>query len=360
MKSGEIDNTPLCASFNQDGSFFCIGTKQGFCIFSTNPYEFKVRRLVDNGFQIVEMMGKSNIIALVGDGKNPDQSPNKVLLWDDNSQKIIAAILVRYPIRTIKLKNSKIFIIGEKEIRVFNFGSFINVDTLDTFPNKNGIFATCGDTQSYIIAYPSKEIGKIAIKDYHNKDENNNFKTTIIHAHQSEVTALAMNQNGSLIASTGEKGNILRIFDVENGNMLQEFRRGTDSAGIYTLAFDLNSLFLACSSNKGTIHIFSIKKKEDGDSSKGKKSKLDSVKTFFGAGHLSSERSLAQFKLNNKKDKIIVSFCPDDSDANSQGNNPGILVLTYGGKFYHSSFDPVNGGECVKREEIDIFKKGDK
>lgn len=360
MKSGEIDNTPIFASFNQDGSFFNISTKQGFCIFSSCPYEFKTRRLIENSFSIVEMLGKSNIIALVGDGKNRDYPQNKLLLWDDNSQKIVAAILVKYTIKTIKLKNSKIFIIGEREIRVFNFGSFKNVDIIHTFPNKNGIFATCSDTQSYIIAYPSNEMGKIAIKDYHNKDENSSslFKTLLIQAHQSEVSALSMNYDGSLIASAGEKGNIIRIFETEKGEMIQEFRRGTDSADIYSLAFDPNSFYIACSSSKGTVHIFSMKKKDENDTNKNKKSKLDTVKNFFGAGHLGSEKSFAQFKLPSKKDKIIVTFCPDyEESGGDAGDKIRFLVLTYGGKFFRANFLPLIGGECQLEEEVDIFKK---
>lgn len=37
-------------------------------------------------------------------------------------------------------------------------------------------------------------------------------------------------------------------------------RRGSDKAEIYSIAFDKNSNWLACSSDKGTIHIFSVKK----------------------------------------------------------------------------------------------------
>jgi hypothetical protein len=36
-------------------------------------------------------------------------------------------------------------------------------------------------------------------------------------------------------------------------------RRGTDTAEIFCLAFDPVSKFVACSSDKGTVHIFAIK-----------------------------------------------------------------------------------------------------
>ena len=42
------------------------------------------------------------------------------------------------------------------------------------------------------------------------------------------------------------------------GEPLRELRRGTDRAEIYCIAFNAATTFLACSSDKGTIHIFSL------------------------------------------------------------------------------------------------------
>ena len=42
----------------------------------------------------------------------------------------------------------------------------------------------------------------------------------------------------------------------------QELRRGSDSAEIYSLCFDAKSHFLCVSSDKGTVHIFSLMRDE--------------------------------------------------------------------------------------------------
>lgn len=39
---------------------------------------------------------------------------------------------------------------------------------------------------------------------------------------------------------------------------MQEVRRGAEKAEIYSLAFDMGSKFIACSSDRGTVHIFSL------------------------------------------------------------------------------------------------------
>jgi WD40 repeat protein len=51
---------------------------------------------------------------------------------------------------------------------------------------------------------------------------------------------------------------LIRIFRAEDGTFLQEVRRGAEKAEIYSLAFDPTSKFLACSSDRGTVHIFSL------------------------------------------------------------------------------------------------------
>jgi WD40 repeat protein len=43
------------------------------------------------------------------------------------------------------------------------------------------------------------------------------------------------------------------------GDLLQELRRGADKAEIYSIAFNQNSAMLACTSDKGTVHIFKLK-----------------------------------------------------------------------------------------------------
>ncbi len=51
---------------------------------------------------------------------------------------------------------------------------------------------------------------------------------------------------------------MIRVFDTYSGELLQELRRGMDRAEIFSIAFNANSTFLACSSCKGTVHIFSL------------------------------------------------------------------------------------------------------
>ena len=63
-----------------------------------------------------------------------------------------------------------------------------------------------------------------------------------------------------MLATASDKGTLIRIFSTEDGSPLQEVRRGSDKAEIFSIAFDKNSNWIACSSDKGTIHIFTVSK----------------------------------------------------------------------------------------------------
>ena len=51
---------------------------------------------------------------------------------------------------------------------------------------------------------------------------------------------------------------MLTLLSVQTGQLQQELRRGADKAEIYCLAFDARANFLACSSDKGTVHVFKL------------------------------------------------------------------------------------------------------
>jgi hypothetical protein len=102
-----LTETIYSISFNQDYSCFSIGTEIGFRIYSTFPFKNVSYKQFEGGIQIVEMLNRTNILALVGSGANPLYMPNKIILWDDNLNKIITELRFVVPVNNIKLKNDK-------------------------------------------------------------------------------------------------------------------------------------------------------------------------------------------------------------------------------------------------------------
>jgi hypothetical protein len=69
-----------------------------------------------------------------------------------------------------------------------------------------------------------------------------------------------VNAEGTLIATASIKGTIIKVFSAEEGELLQELRRGAGKAFIASIVFHPTMNLIACTSNRTSIHIFEIKK----------------------------------------------------------------------------------------------------
>ena len=342
----EEEDKILCMSFNQDGSCFCVGTESGFSIYNSYPLKLSCKRKMDGGIGIIEMFNRSNIIALVGGGSNPNFDRNKVILYDDSQEKIITEIIVIFNVLNVKLKRTKIFIIGEGQINVFAFSNnYLKIDSINTYQNKAGIFGISLESNSNIICYPSS-MGEVTIKNYDKKTEDK-FETKILKAHQSEIVALVMNNDGSLIATASKQGTIIRIYQTKDCALIQELRRGTKNSEIFSLVFNYNSKYLACSSSQGTIHIFCVKNEQN--EVQNQKSIFGTIVGFLGFNndYLNSEWSFAQYHLE-LKERSVISF--------NSLNLKNIIVITLDGKYFLGEFDDKMGGECMTSLKKDFIK----
>ena len=279
----EIKNNPmLYISFNQDNTFFSIGTEQGFLIYQTDPFKGPYERKMGGGIGIVEMIDNSNFLALMGGGEIPKYSKNKVVIWDDHENRVIAELKFMTTILRIKYLKEYLFIVCQRKIYIFNFNTYELLDTIDTCNNMRELIATNQTVNPLIVAYPSpKEEYAICIKNFSRKENPIiSFK-----AQDDPISKICMNFTGTLLVSANEHGTIIRIHSCLDGAFLQEFKRGFEKAKINSICFDNDTKFMAVSSSRGTIHIFSmgstfkklkeneIKKKREEKNKKDKKNK---------------------------------------------------------------------------------------
>ena len=250
----EIENdSMLYVSFNQDNSFFSVGTERGFRIYQTYPFTEHYERIMNGGIGVVEMLYKSNFLALMGGGRVPKYGKNKLIIWDDHENKVISELKFTTTIINIKLKKDLLFVVCHKRIYVFDFNTYESIDTIDTGDNKNEIIAINGAPDYTLIAYPSqKGPNKISIKDYSNRN------IVTFTPQDDSVSKMSINNTGTLIVTANDAGTIIRIHSCKDGVFLQEFKRGHEKAKINYICFDNDSKLMAVSSSRGTIHIFSM------------------------------------------------------------------------------------------------------
>lgn len=249
----EATNELLYVGFNQDSGNFACGTTSGFVIYNVDPLRETFRRVFPNGgIGVVEMLFRCNLIAIVGGGRNPRYPTNKVMIWDDHQNKIIGELMFKSEVFAVKLRRDRIVVALNTKVYVYRFSDLKLLDQITTLPNPKGLLCLCPDAGNNVLAVPGLARGSIRVELY------DIARATIIKAHDAELSQFALNNDGSRIASASEKGTLIRLWDCHTGDPLREFRRGMDRAEIYCIAFHPQGTFLACSSDKGTVHIFSL------------------------------------------------------------------------------------------------------
>ena len=351
----------LCLSFNQDSSCFAIGTETGFKIYSSYPINHCFERNLNGGIGIIEMLYKSNILGLVGGGTYPKFNKNKLIIWDDIQCKEIAELKFTSNVINIKLKKDRIFSICENKIFIFDFKTYKNIEIIETSDNPKGLIAISYEQNINIIAYPISNTniketkGKLKI---HDKEKNLDLEIT---AHENILSYITMNKEGTILASASEKGTRIRIFNCINGVLLQEFKRGSEKAEINYITFDNLGILVAVTSDRGTIHIWSIKNSikklndiindnkknnlnnnnnDNSDNSENNNNNIQdnlpdnksSIFNFFG---VKTERSFAQIRL---ADEHLYKF------AFLTNNN--IIAISYFGKYIYAILNTKKGDVC--------------
>lgn len=359
----------LSVSWNQDYGCFAAGTSHGFRIYNCDPFKETFRRdLKSGGFGIVEMLFRCNILALVGGGANPQYPPNKVMIWDDHQSRCIGEFSFRSEVRAVKLRRDRIVVVLEHKIYVYNFTDLKLLHQIETLANPRGLCCLSHHSSTSVLACPGLHRGQVRVEHFGLK------MTKFISAHDSNISCFTLTMDGLLLATASTKGTLIRIFNTMDGTRLQEVRRGADKADIYSIALSPNVQWLAVSSDRGTVHIFSLRVRVVGvDPSnnastdegmafthQNSSTSLDALispnmgsnpssSLSFMKGvlpkYFSSEWSFAQFHLPETT-RFLVAF----------GAQNTVIIVGMDGSFYRCTFDALHGGEMTQQEYVRFLK----
>ncbi|XP_036195740.1 WD repeat domain phosphoinositide-interacting protein 1 isoform X4 [Myotis myotis] len=217
---------------------------------------------------------------------------------------------------------------------------------LDVPANPTGLCALSINHSNSYVAYPgSLTTGEIVLYDGHS------LKTVCtIAAHEGTLAAITFNASGSKLASASEKGTVIRVFSVPEGQKLYEFRRGMKRyVTISSLAFSMDSQFLCASSNTETVHIFKLEhlassRPEEPSTWSGYMGKMFMAASTYLPAQVSDmmnqDRAFATGRLTFSGQKNICTL-------STIQKLPRLLVASSDGHLYIYNLDPQDGGECV-------------
>jgi len=226
--------------------------KVSICVYNADPLKERFRRDFDKGgIGIVEMLFRCNILALVGGGPQPRFQTNKVMIWDDYQNKCIAELEFRSEVKAVKLRRDRIVVVLENKVYIYNFADLQLLHQIETFSNPRGL-CSLSPSSNIVLAVPGQKPGTVHIELFDTKE------TQVIQAHNNALTQIILNLEGTRLATSSEKGTLIRVFDTKTGSQLRELRRGADKAEIFSLAFHPTSKWICVSSDKGTVHLYGL------------------------------------------------------------------------------------------------------
>ncbi|KAI0049646.1 hypothetical protein FA95DRAFT_847716 [Auriscalpium vulgare] len=360
--------------FDADSQIFTTATPAGFAIYRSCPLELLKKREVNGGtLAAVVPLHSSSLLFLLGGGRSPRYPPNKVIFWDEATAQEVAELEFREKVRGITCRRGWLAVALRRRVVVFEIGETVTrYREWDTCDNPRGILAMATGSYSTLLTIPGRQIGHVQLihlppcrppepigpppPNSPRPPPPTKHAQSILVAHNTALTALAVPPSGRLVATTSLRGTLVRVWDTATGKQVRELRRGSDQAAIYGVAFRPDEAELCVWSDKGTVHIFALTM---GTGVSNRQSTLSSLTSYLPLPkYFESEWSYAQFRIPTLTSHISLSqqtHGPVDADLPEEekctvgwieaptaaGKPPVVeyqlIALTYTGGWYRLS-----------------------
>lgn len=291
------DSSVNFITFNQDSSCVAVGLTNGYKIYSCKPTLSKCYDMKKNeSVGLLEMLYCTSLLAVVPIGEEPGSLPRKLKIINTKRGTTICDLIFPSTILLVKLSRHRMVVVLEEQIYIYEIATMKLLHTIETSPNANGL-CTVSDVASKesgnsLLAYPSPPktithdsllVTGINTNGGLNSAQNNIQSVSnapnrigdviifdldslqplaVIEAHKSVLAAMCLSSDGKLLATASDKGTIVRVFNVETGVKLYQFRRGTYPTTIYSLNFSKRSNYVVATSSSGTVHVFRLGEEE--------------------------------------------------------------------------------------------------
>jgi len=328
-------------TFNQDHGLFACSTDGGVKIFNVQPLAKKtfLREASLGTVSICEMLGRSNCLAFVPGGVKPKFADNSILIWDDIRKDFVFELTFPSTVLAVKLQKERLIAVLLNRVHVFSFPN--NPQKLfcyETKDNPLGLVAVAANSLAdrNVVVFPGSRRGHIHVVDLNTISKGSSSSPLSIQAHQSDLAYLAVNYQGTMVATASSRGTLIRVFDTKTGNQLIELRRGTDEAKTSCINFSHDNAYLCVCSDKGTVHVFALKHPH-----------FNTRSTFerFGMKGTYAESQWSMVKFT------VPSECSCICAFGGQ-NSSNIYAISTDGSFQKYVFTPE--GNC-NRESFDMF-----
>lgn len=341
------------------------------------------------------MLFSTSLVALVGTEDHPVFNSKKLQIVNTKRDSLICELTFPSSILGVKMNRRRLVVVLLDHIYVYEVSNMKLLHTIETSINSKALCALSSSNENSYLIYPAPTaqdsspfsspiphtnlVKSIVSGDALIFDALSLQVVNIVQAHKSSLNTIVLNSTGTMLATASDKGTVIRIFSVPEAHKIYQFRRGTYSARIYSISFNISSTLLCVSSETETIHIFNLNKLKnlnkiqrpgssiiDTQNSKNLDQKVthkqhNSFHGFIGQKIYSNignyipgkiteiwepERDFAFLKLMSPLIKNIVAL---------SNTGPQVMVICSDGYYYEYNIDLENGGECTLSRQFNLL-----
>ncbi|KAF2164888.1 hypothetical protein M409DRAFT_67599 [Zasmidium cellare ATCC 36951] len=256
-------------TFNQDHSLLAVATTRGLRVYTTDPFEL-TNHSFEEDISLVEQLFSTSLVAMI-------LTPRLLRIVNTKrSQKhsTICELTFHGMVVAAKMNRKRLVVMLEEMVFIYDISNMKMLHQQPIPLNTAGICAVSPNSENNYLAIPHYQktsqnqaapshVPKSVIKESISGDVllydlNKMEEVTVIQAHQTPMSYIAINNDGTLMATSSEKGTVIRIFSTPDGKKLYQFRRGSMPARIYSMSFNAASTLLCVSSATETVHVFKL------------------------------------------------------------------------------------------------------
>lgn len=264
---------------SNSGQSFGITLQHSVQMYSINPVKrLFVKDFVNCTVTHISTIDDGSIIAFSTKNTTPIMHQHKVFIWNCKSNKTISELSFDEEVLSLFLSHQFLVAILFNSVVIYDIKQRKTQCEQVTYENRRGsadliesdrpLIAICGlqvgsvhvseilSSNQKSSSDPDlsdlKDYDVIGLKSMNSKDSS----SIIIQAHSHPLAIIKFSPDGSLIATSSEKGTVIRIFDAFTGNHLSTFRRGAIPSNVLALCFSPSNSELIAISDNGTVHLF--------------------------------------------------------------------------------------------------------
>ena len=214
------------ASYNQDFTYVALATDRGYAVHSASDGQRYHGDDSLGGSRLVEMLFTSALLCVVGDGDRPSASPRRIKVMDARRREVLGEITCASTVLAVRLNRARVIARERTRCTIYELGTLCAQQTIETCVDERGLVALSADAESSVLAYAGSEReGRVVVHDALNL-----CRVTETRAHESPLAAMALNADGTMLATASARGTVIRVTSLPSGCKMWSFRRGATKA----------------------------------------------------------------------------------------------------------------------------------